>query len=179
MARGLDDATADAPCVAVAGSPAAAAEVAAEDLAAVERVEGRFSQAGVFPVFVGRTVGTVNAEATEALCKANSGAKPNLPRRGYRAVKCAFDVVASGVAIVPLVDDSRTEIVTASQTKETASFKKEMLQIIFESLSPSWARPERLFASFICELHFRVRLLRAIVQRRSFMKKAAAQVGAR
>ena len=44
-----------------------------------------------------------NAEATEYLRHANSGIRPDLSRVGYRAVKRAFDIVASGAVIAVLL----------------------------------------------------------------------------
>lgn len=44
-----------------------------------------------------------NREAVEKLRGANSGLKPDLSRRGYRFVKRAFDIAASGAAIAALL----------------------------------------------------------------------------
>lgn len=44
-----------------------------------------------------------NEEAAEKLRGANSGLKPDLSRHGYRFVKRAFDIVASGAAIAVLL----------------------------------------------------------------------------
>lgn len=44
-----------------------------------------------------------NAQAAEILRRSNSGVTPELSRHGYRFVKRAFDIVASGVAIVILL----------------------------------------------------------------------------
>ncbi len=44
-----------------------------------------------------------DAEATEMLCGTDSGVRPDLSRYGYRFAKRAFDVVASGAAIVVLL----------------------------------------------------------------------------
>ena len=44
-----------------------------------------------------------NEEAVEKLRGANSGLKPDLSRHGYRFVKRAFDIVASGAAIAVLL----------------------------------------------------------------------------
>ena len=44
-----------------------------------------------------------NAEAAQVLRVTNSGLKPNLSRYGYRFVKPAFDIVASGAAIAVLL----------------------------------------------------------------------------
>ena len=47
--------------------------------------------------------GMSNAQAAEILRRSNSGVVPELSRHGYRFVKRAFDIVASGVAIVILL----------------------------------------------------------------------------
>ena len=44
-----------------------------------------------------------DAEAIEVLSHADSGVRPDLSRHGYRFVKRAFDIVASGAAIVLLL----------------------------------------------------------------------------
>lgn len=44
-----------------------------------------------------------NAQAAEILRRSNSGIRPDLSRHGYRFVKRAFDLVASGAAIVILL----------------------------------------------------------------------------
>lgn len=44
-----------------------------------------------------------DAEAIEVLSHADSGVRPDLSRHGYRFVKRAFDIVASGTAIVLLL----------------------------------------------------------------------------
>lgn len=46
--------------------------------------------------------GLTNDEAAHVLRRSNSGIRPALNRYGYRAVKRAFDIVASGIAIVAL-----------------------------------------------------------------------------
>lgn len=48
-------------------------------------------------------VDMTNAKAAEILSKSNSGITPDLSRYGYRFVKRAFDIVASGAAIAILL----------------------------------------------------------------------------
>lgn len=48
-------------------------------------------------------VDMANAKAAEILSKSNSGITPDLSRYGYRFVKRAFDIVASGAAIAILL----------------------------------------------------------------------------
>ena len=50
-----------------------------------------------------KAAGLSNAQAAEILRGMNSGMVPNLSRRGYRVVKRAFDICASGVAIAILL----------------------------------------------------------------------------
>ena len=47
--------------------------------------------------------GYTDAEAIEVLRCADSGVRPDLSRHGYRFVKRAFDIVASGAAIALLL----------------------------------------------------------------------------
>lgn len=50
-----------------------------------------------------KAAGLSNAQAAEILRGMNSGMVPNLSRRGYRMVKRAFDICASGIAIAILL----------------------------------------------------------------------------
>lgn len=64
---------------------------------ALEPAQERADEWGHFDVDI------TNAEATEILRKADSGITPDLSRYGYRFVKRAFDIAASGAAIAILL----------------------------------------------------------------------------
>ncbi len=75
----------------------------AEGFAAAEESAERLFRADALSVSVECSANMTDAEAASVLATTNSGIRPDLSRYGYRAVKRAFDIAASGAAILVLL----------------------------------------------------------------------------